>query len=338
MLNMGDKYKTITRNIEEILMEDELKSLLNSNPHPRVYCGYEPSGPVHIGHLATIRKLIDFQKAGMKVIVLLADYHAWLNLKGDIEFIEKMVEYYKRTFLAAGLSRKKTTFVLGSKFQKKGDYLEDLLKLSTNVTIQRGLRSMQGVARDIENAHISQIIYPLMQILDIKYLKVDAALGGMEQRKIHVLARETLEKLNYKKPVCLHNELLVALHGSKSKMSSSDPHTLIELHATPGEIKSRINSAFCPPKETVGNPILQIAKIHIFPHFGEFEVKRKPQFGGDITFDSYEGLEYTYRNGFLHPADLKKSVSEYLTGMLRPVREYFKENKEYLKPLYDKRK
>jgi tyrosyl-tRNA synthetase len=333
---MEDKYKTVTRNLEEILVEDELKHLLRTNPHPRVYCGYEVSGPVHLGHLANIRKLIDFQKVGMKVIVLLADYHTMLNLKGNLDWIEKMANYYKKTFLAVGLHHKKTTFVLGSKFEKKGEYFSDLLKLSLSTTIIRGVRSMQGVARDIENAHISQMIYPLMQILDMKYLKVDAALGGMEQRKIHVLAREIIDTVGWKKPVCLHNELLVSLQGPQSKMSSSLPHTVIQLHESPKEIRNKINNAYCPAKQIQGNPILQIVKMLVFPRFGEFEIKRKPKFGGDIKFDSYEGLEFTYKDGFLHPADLKNAVSEYLIEMLRPVREYFKDNNEFLRPLYSK--
>ena len=327
-----EKYEIVTRNIEEILLDDELKDIMKKK-EPRIYCGYEVSGPVHIGTWANIRKLIDLQKSGFKVVVLLADYHTWLNLKGDMKWIEEMAKYWEKTFVACGLDPKKTEFVLGSKFQTKKEYLDDVLKLSINTTINRAVRSMQGIARDIEHAHVSQIIYPLMQIVDIKHLKLDAALGGMEQRKIHVLARENMDEINWKKPVCLHNELLVSLSGPEVKMSSSKPETMILLHEDPDVIRKRINKAFCPEKKTDGNPIMQIIKLHIFPEYGEFEIKRDEKFGGNKKFKSYKELEKSYVLSEIHPMDLKKNVAEYIIIMLKPVRDYFKKNKKYLKPL-----
>ena len=100
-----------------------------------------------------------------------------------------------KVFVTCGLDPKKTEFVLGSSYQVKPDYFADLIGLSQKVTVKRALRSMQEIARDVDHAKVSQMLYPIMQTLDIKYLKLDAALGGMEQRKIHVLARETLGAL-----------------------------------------------------------------------------------------------------------------------------------------------
>jgi tyrosyl-tRNA synthetase len=71
-----DKLELVTRNVEEVVTMDELKNLLESNPHPKVYVGYEPSGNIHLGHMITANKLIDLQQAGFEVTVLLADLHA----------------------------------------------------------------------------------------------------------------------------------------------------------------------------------------------------------------------------------------------------------------------
>ncbi|MAF89623.1 MAG: tyrosine--tRNA ligase, partial [Euryarchaeota archaeon] len=81
-------YDLIARNTLEIIEEDELKKLLKNNKQASVYCGYETSGPVHLGHLLSITKLLDFQEAGLKVKVLFADLHTWLNRKGDPEWIK----------------------------------------------------------------------------------------------------------------------------------------------------------------------------------------------------------------------------------------------------------
>ena len=90
-----NKLELIKRNTEEIVTEAELKAILKKKK-PVCYCGYEPSGALHIGHLSTLVKLIDMQKAGFKVIVLLADIHALVNRKGSPEFIAKQVNIWKK--------------------------------------------------------------------------------------------------------------------------------------------------------------------------------------------------------------------------------------------------
>lgn len=51
---------------------------------------------MHLGHFVTITKLMDFQKAGFKVKILLADLHAFLNRKGSEADIKKEVENWKK--------------------------------------------------------------------------------------------------------------------------------------------------------------------------------------------------------------------------------------------------
>ena len=306
----------IKRNTKEIVTEEELDSLLKKKKSPVTYCGYEVSGPVHIGTLVAINKQIDFQEAGLKVKVLLADLHTYLNRKGDEKFIEEMIEYWKNSLTALGL---KAEFVLGTEFQFDKEYIHDVLSLALNSTMNRALRSMQEIARDVEHARVSQVIYPLMQIADIKALDVDIAHGGMEQRKIHMLARELLPEIGHEKPVCIHTPLLCSLQGPETKMSSSMPETMIKVEEKPEDIKSKISKAYCPP-EKEGNPILQICELILFPKFGKMEIKRPDKFGGNVEFTSYEELENSYLDKNLHAADLKNSVAEALIELLEPVR------------------
>lgn len=320
---------TVKRNTQEIVTEEELDSILKKT-NPIVYCGYETSGPVHIGTMVTVSKLLDFQNAGFKVKVLFADVHTRLNRKGSEKWISDMVEYWRECFIGLGL--KKTEFVLGSDFQYKKEYVHDVLEMGVSTTMQRALRSMQEVARDLENAHVSQVIYPLMQIADIKHLNVDVAYGGMEQRKIHMLAREVLPEVGYRKPVCVHTPLLVSLQGPGSKMSSSKPETMIAVDEDPKSIEKKVNAAFCPT-EKEGNPVLGVAELLLFPISGKLEVKRPEKFGGNVTYENYPQLELDYLNKKLHPMDLKKAVSENLSTILEPVRKHLKEKGvEYKQP------
>ncbi|MEK6850579.1 MAG: tyrosine--tRNA ligase, partial [Nanoarchaeota archaeon] len=244
-MNIDEKIELIKRNTEEIISLDDVKTLLKGEKQSTVYCGYEPSGPMHLGHFVTITKLMDLEKAGFKVIILLADIHAILNRKAGEEEIKKEVENWRRTIKAIGI---KAEIVLGSDFQFKKEYQLDVMKLAQKSTINRGLRSMQEIARDIENATISQLWYPLMQAVDIKHLGVDVALGGMEQRKVHMICKDIKDTLNYDF-IALHTPLITSLKGPGQKMSKSVPGSGISVIDSYEEIKKTINAAYCPEKE-----------------------------------------------------------------------------------------
>lgn len=311
-----EKIDLIKRNSAEIINEEKLKTTLKKKK-PVVYCGYEPSGELHIGHYVTILKLKDFEEAGFHVKILLADWHAHLNKKGDWDFINDQVKKWEKTFKKVGL--KNPEIIVGTSFQKEPDYIADVFTLAGNSTLNRGLRSMQGVARDLENAKITQIIYPLMQIVDMKALGVDAVVAGMEQRKIHAMAIESLKEINFEVPTFVHMPLIPSLKGADSgKMSSSDSSGLISVKDSASDIKKKISNAFCPVGQA--NPVLDIAKIIIFPVFEKLEIKRPEKFGGNITYNSYNDLEKDFLNSKLHPTDLKNIVSEKLSSMFDKVR------------------
>ena len=318
-MDLHKKIELIKRNTEEIIGEDKLKEILKLKK-PVVYCGYEPSGPIHLGHLVTITKLIDLQKAGFHVKVLFADWHTWLNRKGDWDFIHKQCKTWEQGFKVAGL---KAEFILGSKFQRNLNYIDDVFTLSLSTTMNRALRSMQEVARDFENAKVSQVIYPLMQIADVKYLKVDLVEAGIEQRKIHALGIETFSLINYKVPVFVHTSLISSLRGP-GKMSSSEPESMISINDNDESIKKKISNAYCPEGIIENNPILQIMKLIIFPRNNKIIIKRPDKFGGKLEFNDYGELEKSFVMKKLHPQDLKNSCSEYLAEILEPIRKKFK--------------
>src|SRR3989344_8994383 len=315
-----ERFDLIKQNTEEILTEQALHLLLSKKVKPVVYCGYEPSGPIHLGHFVTLTKLMDLQKAGFKVKILLADLHAMLNKKGTEKEISKETKAWYKTIESIKIEAE---IILGSSFQFNKEYQIDVMNLAQNSTINRGLRSMQEIARDVKNATISQLWYPLMQIADIKHLKVDVALGGLEQRKIHMIGREMSKTLDHKF-VAIHTPLITSLKGPGQKMSKSIPGSGISVTDSLEEIKKTIKDAYCPEKEVKDNPILQISRLILFPRFEKIEIKRDKKFGGNLSFSNYESLEKTYSSGKLHPLDLKNSVIEYLWKIIEPIRKNWK--------------
>ncbi len=309
----------IKRNTVEIIGEDKIKNYVKKGV---VYCGYECSGEIHLGHLVTILKLLDLQKAGIKVKILLADWHTWLNQKGDWDFVNKQLKSWERGFKSIGL---KAEIVKGTSFQKKPEYIDDILKLALDITINRGVRAMQQLMRNVENAKISQVVYPLMQVADVKALKVNFVLAGTDQRKIYMLGKDVGHKIGLQDAVYLYTPLIPSLKGAEGKMSSSVKESFISIRDNKEDIKRKIRAAYCPPKTVENNPILSICKLIIFPKFGEFRVIVAIDEPGEYkVLKNYEQFEAIYKKGYIWPSDLKDSIADYLEEIIAPIRKSWK--------------
>lgn len=334
----------------EIVTDSELRALFEGNPHPRHYIGFEISGRVHLGSgLLTSLILKDLMAAGVKPTIFLADYHAWINgkLGGDLEKIQAVATgYFKSAFVSLGLPEDKVNYVLASETYGKG-YWKEVLRISKDTTMQRMLRctTIMGRAQK-DSLDCASVVYPAMQAADIFMLDVDIAHAGMDQRKVHMLAREIAEKHGRKKPVAMHHRLLMGLQGPQkmgldenaaddleisSKMSKSKPDSCIFIHDSEQEIARKLRGAYCPEKAEEGNPVLEMCGHFILR--GEksvLKVERPQKFGGDVEFSSYEELRGAYTAGKLHPMDLKSAVASSLAKMLEPSRKYFEKRPELL--------
>ena len=313
-----DRLALIKRNTEEIVTHEELEKLIQSGSTPRAYVGYEPSGKIHMGHVLTVNKLIDLQQSGFEITVLLADVHAYLNEKGTMEEVREIADFNKECFIALGLDQKNTRYVYGSDFQLESDYLLNVLKLGRSITLNRAKRSMDEVSRSADNPMVSQMIYPLMQAVDIAMLNVDVAVGGIDQRKIHMLAREELPGLGFKAPICIHTPILVGLDGDKMSSSSNNFISMDDNEKTVGK---KIRKAFCPEGSIADNPVLALFKYHIIPRFNEITIERPEKFGGNLYYPDYDKLEADFGSKNLHPMDLKSAGTDYINRILEPVRE-----------------
>ncbi len=328
---------------EETVTEKDLRELFENHSHPRHYIGFEISGKVHLGTgLCTAIKIKDFIKAGIKPMIFLADYHSWINKKlgGDLEKIRKIgTGYFKHAFVSLGLPEDKVKYVLASDIYTE-DYWPEVLKIAKDTTIKRMLRCITIMGRkESESTSTAAIIYPAMQAADIFHLDIQIAHAGMDQRKVHMLAREVSHKYR-KKLVAIHNHLLPGLKGVQrmnptedekidAKMSKSVPSSAIFIHDSPKEIASKIKKAYCPEKTVQGNPVIEYAE-HLILRDKPLKIERPKKFGGDLEIAGIEELEKVYMEGSLHPLDLKNTVTNYLTDMLKPSREYFEKHKEYL--------
>jgi len=345
------RFEICTRNLQEIITQNELQNLLETNRNPRGYVGFEPSGMMHAGTgLIVGKKMQDYVDAGFHFIIYLAEWHGWINNKlgGDLENIRAGAEYFKDCFTALGLPEGKVEYLWASDIVSNKDYWEKVVRVMKSMTMKRALRSMpiMGRSSDAEDVEASWVLYPALQACDIFQMDLDAACAGMDQRKVHMLAREIAPKLGYKVPVCLHSPLLPSLQDTTiqgsfdedekinkaitTKMSKSVTKGAIWVNDEPEEIRQKYKEAYCPPKKVDSNPVLDHARMIVFPHLGKLEVTRPSKYGGDILYDNYDELARSYAEGELHPIDLKNATADAVVKLLEPVRNYFKKKPENL--------
>ncbi len=301
---------------------------------------------MHIGQgLVCGEKIRDMVDAGFEFTIFLADWHSMINDKygGDMAKIKVTGEYFKHCFTALGLTEDKVQYVWASDLAGLPEYWEKVLRVGRSTTTRRLMRALPILGREInqKEAEAATLFYPCMQAADIFQMKLDVACAGIDQRKAHILAREVGEKLGWGKPVSLHTPLVMGLAGIESgekgsfdedpklsqvigaKMSKSRPESNILIHDGPTEIFQKIKGAYCPPRETKGNPLLDYFRVLVFHGPGRFLLKRDQKYGGDLELESYEQLESLYSSGKVHPQDLKSNMVQFLTDRLQDVRKYF---------------
>lgn len=345
-MDLAQRQDLVTRSTEEIITLSELRTLLEEKKHPSGYWGFEPSGPMHLGTgLVCGYKILDLVKAGFDFTIFLADWHAWINNKlgGNLENIRLCGEYFKHCFTSIGLTPDKVRFLWASELVQREGYWETVLNIARHTTVPRIIRCLPIMGREATQSEVevAALYYPCMQTADIFSLDVDCACAGIDQRKAHMLARDIAEKLRRKKPISIHTHLLLGLRGPgekmgstfdenesydqqiRGKMSKSLLGSSIYIHDSADAIREKIKTAYCPPRVTANNPILEIARYILFPGNGKLTISRSEKYGGNIDFDDYSAMETSYLKGSIHPLDLKNSVAEALIEALEPVRRYF---------------
>ncbi|ODV63408.1 tyrosine--tRNA ligase TYS1 [Ascoidea rubescens DSM 1968] len=343
-VNPQEAYELITKNLQEILNPQIIKNVLEVEKRPlKIYWGTAPTGRPHCGYFVPMTKLAHFLKAGCEVIVLLADLHAFLdNMKATLETVGYRAKYYecivKSILKSINVPIEKLKFVVGSSYQLTPDYTLDIFRLSNVVSQNDAKRAGAEVVKQVANPLLSGLIYPLMQALDEEHLGVDAQFGGVDQRKIFVLAEENLQSIGYKKRAHLMNPMVPGLTQG-GKMSASDPSSKIDVLEDPKQVKKKINGAFCAPGVVDDNGLLAFVQYVLIPIYElkhsdsekqfEFFINRPEKYGGPITYSSFDDIKADFKDLKLAPPDLKAGVADAINELLEPVRNDFKNSKEF---------
>lgn len=341
----NEQRDLLQRGSQEVVpdLEEAAEAL---EPDATAYVGYEPSGRLHVGHMLTAQKLRDFEDIGMDTKILLADEHAFLNGKPSgvpaeesRETISKVADMYETAFEAFGLD---ADIVRGSDFQLEDrDYSMAVNEIQRRVPENRLDAAVADVASG-ESRSGGQLLYPAMQVGDIYHMDVDVALGGIDQRAIHMLARDfqPLGATEEDKPAAVHTPIIGVNVGQGEKMSSSG--SSIPVYSSRDEIQDEVNSMYLSPdvdqirgefelpdsdprtdKELIydASPVLQLIDHYSLIRGEEFEIERPDEYGGDVSYDSREELLADVESGEMHPMDIKNGLTDLLYGKFEGPRE-----------------
>lgn len=339
-MSAEERKELVMRDVEEVVTEEELEDIVQKDD-PSAYIGYAPTGMMHIGHFTTVRKIADFVDAGFTFKFLIADIHAELDIeKSPLELVSARSEYYEKAIRgmleASGIDPDEVEFVLGSDYEHDAEYQKGYMRLMENMTVNRAQRAVNEVVRHDESMKASGLLYAAMQIMDCAGLDIDVAYAGTDQRRIYMLGRETLPKIGEDKPTCVFAPLLSGLTGGK--MSASDEKSKISIHDSPEVVEEKMIGAYSPAGQVEDNGVLEYLRYLVFPileNEGEpFQIQRPEEYGGDVTYGSYEELEEDFVSEDIHPEDLKKAAASHVTDVLEPVQERFEGEEELLRTAY----
>jgi len=304
-----EKINLITRNLKEVVGLDHLRKIVATRPL-KIHFGTAPTGRIHIGYFVPVLKIVDFLKAGCEVKILIADLHAQLdNLKSNSDLVKHRTSYYQQMIELMlnrmGAPMENCKFCFGSDYQLSVPYTLDVYKLCTMLTLNDAKRAGAEVVKQSGNPVLGSLIYPILQALDEVYLDVDCQFGGLDQRKIFMMARNFLPILGYQKKIHLMAPMLPSMtvtppkpkvadmdnesSGSSNdvsetiskvsvdimetdvetieinKMSASDPKSKIDLLDGKKMIRKKINQMYCLEGDLTFNPVMDLVRMIIFP-------------------------------------------------------------------------
>jgi tyrosyl-tRNA synthetase len=323
-------FQQALEHCQEVIGKHHLIELAEKRPVTG-YWGTAPTGRPHIAYLFPILNISRLVKSGAKMTILVADYHAALdNNKTEWEALHARTEYYitviKELLRLTGVNPDDVRFVKGTQHQRGNPaYLDDLLRLSTKITVNIAKKATAEVVKCSSNPPLSNCIYPLMQVLDEVHLGCDFELGGVDQRKIFMFGIDYLPRIGYDQHRCYLMTPMIHSLGKSGKMSASEAASKIDLLDSDEDIRKKCNKAFTVDGSLEQNGMMDLFRHVIFemPQFKEtgITVNRPEKYGGHVHFSTYSEMEQHYVDKEIASVDLKGALGEALVTILSPLRE-----------------
>jgi len=221
--------EVLTRGVVDVVDRDHLLNRMTSGDKLRVKFGIDPTGTnIHIGRASAIRKLLQFQKLGHQIVLIIGDFTARIGDTSDKTEGRRMlsgeeVSANEQTYLQ---QIGKILDISKVEVRHNSEWLNaltpgDWIKLASNFTVQQMI-SRDNFAERIKNGipvGLQEFLYPLIQGYDSVMVKADVEIGGTDQLFNFMAARKLQEVYGQKPEDVLLLQLLTGTDGRKMSTS-----------------------------------------------------------------------------------------------------------------------
>jgi tyrosyl-tRNA synthetase len=233
-LSVDKQWELISRGIEEIIPEEELKKKLENSRESgkplNIKLGCDPSRPdLHVGHGVVLRKLRHFQDLGHQSILVIGDFTAMIGdpsgrnkTRPQLTLEEAKANAESYIEQAGHILNIETLKIVFNSTWLNAMRFSDVIRLSSHYTVARMLERDDFTKRYRSETPISihEFMYPLAQGMDSVELKADVELGGTDQ-KFNLLVGRDLQREYDQAPQAIITLPLLEGTDGVEKMSKS---------------------------------------------------------------------------------------------------------------------
>ena len=233
-LSVDKQWELISRGVEEIIPEEELKKKLENSRESgkplNIKLGCDPSRPdLHVGHGVVLRKLRHFQDLGHQSILVIGDFTAMIGdpsgrnkTRPQLTLEEAKANAESYIEQAGHILNIETLKIVFNSTWLNAMRFSDVIRLSSHYTVARMLERDDFTKRYRSETPISihEFMYPLAQGMDSVELKADVELGGTDQ-KFNLLVGRDLQREYDQAPQAIITLPLLEGTDGVEKMSKS---------------------------------------------------------------------------------------------------------------------
>jgi len=311
----------LKRGVAEIIVESELRKLLNSGRILNLKQGFDPSAPdIHLGHVVGLRKLRQFQELGHKVILIVGDWTARIGDPSGQSAtrpmlspneIESNAQTYMEQFFKV-VDKDKTELRWQSEWFSQFT-LDEVIKLTSKFTIAQ-LLAREDFNKRYESGNpisLTEMLYPLLQGYDSVAIEADVEFGGIDQKFNCLVGRELQQNIGQPPQQVFLVPLLIGTDGHQ-KMSKS--------------LNNHIGVAE-PPREIYGK-VMSIPDLLIVDYF---------ELVTDVPEEEIAEFKEQLKTHSVNPMNLKKRLAHEIVRQFHGKQEADKAEK-YFNRVFQKRK
>lgn len=294
------------------MYKKQIINILNDNEDKEksIYWGISPSSIPDLNTVIAVSILSELSKEGFSVTILIANIHSWLEARNTtLEDFNKIGKLYEEKisslFEKFGVDKNKYNILWGTDIQTKSEYILSLFELCTDISIANAQLASRNLLCLSRNPRLSQLLYPLMQILDEKTLDTGVQLGDEHQKEIFGLCQKYNNKTYY-----VHGTIapLFSYHDRNSKQNK------ITLYDTNKIIAKKIYISTCRDNivDLKSNCSLSLLKYLIFPFYGKITMN-------DKVYKDFDEVERDWLNYKLYTSHIKPVVIDYTIKFIRSL-------------------